>query len=156
MSSPGCVGGCGRPEPGHQQSPGLQVLRRGSIVCHSTDLPLSSHHPVNGDVEQESRHHTALPHSNLHLETVVATSHFVCEVAVKALDEKDDFLWDSICTEYALKAFPVDADKVDVELSLPFCALIDDVTQYEDLVCASSTLPETRLFLSKLLVYSIR
>ena len=64
--------------------------------------------------------------------SVIDTSSFACEVVVKALDEKDDFLWDSICTDYAPKAFPVDAVKsllevykVDVQLSLPFCAVLN-------------------------------
>ena len=75
MSSAGCVGGCGIPEPSHQQSPGLQVLLRGSIVYLSPIFRCSLHHPVNDDVNQESRHHTALPHPSHLLETVVGVSY---------------------------------------------------------------------------------
>ena len=63
---------------------------------------------------------------------------------------------------YAPKTVPVDAvdcllqvHKVELELSLPFSALLDDVTQCEDLVYASSTLPEAHLFLPQLLTYCI-
>ncbi len=56
----------------------------------------SPHHPVNGNVKKECRHHTALPHSSLHIKTMIAVSHLTCEVVVEAFDEKDDILWYSI------------------------------------------------------------
>ena len=43
--------------------------------------------------------------------------------------------------------------KVDVELSLPLCALLYDVTQDEDLVCASLSFPKPCLLSSQLLVH---
>ena len=93
----------------------------------------------------------ALPHSSFYFETVVAVFNFACEIVVKALDEKGYFLWDSKCAEYAPKTFPMDAVegllevyKNYVELSLPLCVLLNDITQCEDLVDASSTLPKTK------------
>ena len=95
---------------------------------------------------------------------MVAVSYFACRIVVKALDhdKKDNLLLSSICTEYAPKAVPVDAvesllevRKVDLELSLSFRALHDDVTQREYLVYTSSTLPKPHLFLSQLLGYCI-
>ena len=43
--------------------------------------------------------------------------------------------------------------KVDVELSLPLCAPLYDVTQDEDLVCASLSFPKPCLLSSQLLVH---
>lgn len=45
--------------------------------------------------------------------------------------------------------------RINVEFSLPSCALPYDITQSEELVCASSAFLETHLFLSQLLVYCI-
>ena len=60
----------------------------------------------------------------------------------------------------APQTFPVHAVKsllkvykVDVELSLPLCALLYDVTQDEDLVCASLFFPKPCLLSSQLLVH---
>ena len=68
---------------------------------------LSDHKIPNGDVEQDSWHHTAFPLSSLHLETVVVVSFCASEIVVKALDEKDNL--DNL--EYATKAVPVYAVK---------------------------------------------
>ena len=68
---------------------------------------LSDHKVPNGDVEQDSWHHTAFPLSSLHLETVVVVSFCTSEIVVKALDEKDNL--DNL--EYATKAVPVYAVK---------------------------------------------
>ena len=72
-------------------------------------------------------------------------SHSVLEVAVEALDNKDDMLWNSICSEYVPQNFVVDAVEslpkihvVNVQLPLPFSALFDNVVQSEDLVRSSS------------------
>ena len=105
-----------------------------------------------------------MPHSSLLLETVVAVSYFACKIVVKALDydEKDNLLLYSIFPEYVSKAVTVDiveslleVHKVDLERSLSFRALHDDVTQREYLVYTSSTLPKPLLFLPQLLVYCI-
>lgn len=105
-----------------------------------------------------------MPHSSLLLETVVAVFYFACKIFVKALDhdEKDNLLLYSIFPEYVSKAVTVDVvesllevHKVDLERSLSFRALHDDVTQREYLVYTSSTLPKPLLFLPQLLVYCI-
>ena len=162
MFSPGCVGGCRRPGPGQQQNPGLQVLIRGSIISYLI-FRSSPHHPVNCDVEQKSRHHKALPHSSLLLEAVVAVSYFACKIVVKALDndEKDNLLLYSICTEYASKAVTVDAvesllevHKVDLERSLSFRALHDDVTQREYLVYTSLSCWSTASFSRWIIIFA--
>lgn len=86
---------------------------------------------------------------------MVAVSYFACKIVVKALDhdEKDNLLLYSICTEYASKAVTVDAvesllevHKVDLERSLSFRALHDDVTQREYLVYTSLSCWSTASF----------
>ena len=49
----------------------------------------------------------------------------------------------------------LEVHKVDLELSLSFRALHDDVTQREYLVYTSFSLPKRHFFLAQLLVYCI-
>ena len=104
-----------------------------------------------------------MPHSSLLLETVVAVSYFACKIVVKALDhdEKDNLLLYSICTEYASKAVTVDAvesllevHKVDLERSLSFRALHDDVTQREYLVYTSLNCWSTASFSRWIIIFA--
>ena len=163
MSSPWCVGGSGRTETGHQQSPGLQVPLRGTILCLASDLPVFFRitQPVamwnrRADITQPC----LTPVFTWKLWSLFPTLHV--KIVVKALDEKDNLLWLSICTVCA-KGCPCgccrkpspQVPKVDVELSLPFRTLLDDVTQWKDLVYRSFALPEACLFLPQLLVYCI-
>ena len=121
-----------------------------------------SHHPVDGQVEEQRRHTTTLPHAGLHTEAGVAVAHSALEVVVEALDDQDNFLRDSVHPESSPETVSVDAVKgllkiyvVDVQLPLPFRALLD-ISQGEDLVCASSSFPESRLFFPELLVHCLR
>ena len=83
-------------------------------------------------------------------------------VVVEAFDDVDNLLWYTIGPKGAPKTFPVHAVKsllkvykVDVELSLPLSALLYDVTQGEDLVCASLSFPKSCLLSSQLLVHCV-
>lgn len=42
----------------------FKCCEEGPSYASQLILRCSLHHPVNGDVDQESRHHTALPHSS--------------------------------------------------------------------------------------------
>lgn len=75
-----------------------------------------------------------MSNTGLHIKAGLAVSHSAFEVAVEALDDKDDLLWNFICPEYAPETFSVDAVEglfeiqvVDIQLPLPFSALFDDV-----------------------------
>ena len=83
-------------------------------------------------------------------------------VVVEAFDDVDNLLWYTIGPKGAPQTFPVHAVKsllkvykVDVELSLPLNALLYDVTQGEDLVCASLSFPKSCLLSSQLLVHCV-
>ena len=83
-------------------------------------------------------------------------------VVVEAFDDVDNLLWYTIGPKGAPQTFPVHAVKsllkvykVDVELSLPLSALLYDVTQGEDLVCASLSFPKSCLLSSQLLVHCV-
>ena len=83
-------------------------------------------------------------------------------VVVEAFDDVDNLLWYTIGPKGAPQTFPVHAVKsllkvykVDVELSLPLSALFYDVTQGEDLVCASLSFPKSCLLSSQLLVHCV-
>jgi hypothetical protein len=52
---------------------------------------------------------------------------------------------------YAFKYF-LEIDKIDVQTSLPFMTLFNDVSQGEDLFCAASLFSETRLLFSQHLI----
>ena len=69
----------------------------------------------------------------------------------------------SISLKYAASTFSVDAVEsflemniVDVQVHLPFSALLDDVVQSEDLVRASSSFSKTCLLLSDSLVHCFK
>ena len=94
---------------------------------------------------------------------MVAVSYFACKIVVKALDhdEKDNLLLYSICTEYASKAVTVDAvesllevHKVELERSLSFRALHDDVTQREYLVYTSLSCWSTASFSRWIIIFT--
>ena len=83
-------------------------------------------------------------------------------VVVEASDDVDNLLWYTIGPKVAPQTFPVHAVKsllkvykVDVELSLSLNALLYDVTQGEDLVCASLSFPKSCLLSSQLLVHCV-
>ena len=83
-------------------------------------------------------------------------------VVVEAFDDVDNLLWYTIGPKGAPQTFPVHAVKsllkvykVDMELSLPLSALLYDVTQGEDLVCASLSFPKSCLLSSQLLVHCV-
>ena len=83
-------------------------------------------------------------------------------VVVEASDDVDNLLWYTIGPKGAPQTFPVHAVKsllkvykVDVELSLSLNALLYDVTQGEDLVCASLSFPKSCLLSSQLLVHCV-
>ena len=83
-------------------------------------------------------------------------------VVVEASDDVDNLLWYTIGPKVAPQTFPVHAVKsllkvykVDVELSLSLSALLYDVTQGEDLVCASLSFPKSCLLSSQLLVHCV-
>ena len=83
-------------------------------------------------------------------------------VVVEAFDDVDNLLWYTIGPKGAPQTFPVHAVKsllkvykVDVELSLSLNALLYDVTQGEDLVCASLSFPKSCLLSSQLLVHCV-
>ena len=83
-------------------------------------------------------------------------------VVVETFDDVDNLLWYTIGPKGAPQTFPVHAVKsllkvykVDVELSLPLSALLYDVTQGEDLVCASLSFPKSCLLSSQLLVHCV-
>ena len=83
-------------------------------------------------------------------------------VVVEASDDVDNLLWYTIGPKGAPQTFPVHVVKsllkvykVDVELSLPLSALLYDVTQGEDLVCASLSFPKSCLLSSQLLVHCV-
>ena len=83
-------------------------------------------------------------------------------VVVEAFDDVDNLLWYPIGPKEAPQTFPVYAVKsllkvykVDIELSLPICALLYDVTQGEDLVCTSPSFPKPCLLSSQLLVHCV-
>ena len=83
-------------------------------------------------------------------------------VVVEASDDVDNLLWYTIGPKVAPQTFPVHAVKsllkfykVDVELSLSLSALLYDVTQGEDLVCASLSFPKSCLLSSQSLVHCV-
>ena len=74
----------------------------------------------------------------------------------------DNLLWDPVCHEDAPKTISVDAIKgfveiykVDVQLSLSFSVLLNDVFQGEYLVYESSSFSKTPLLVSQSLIYSL-
>lgn len=78
---------------------------------------------------------------------------------VVALDELGQFLEYAICSKYAPKAVPLDPvesfleiNKVDVELSLPLRAFLNDVTKGEDLVNAAPFFVEACLLITQFVV----
>ena len=84
-----------------------------------------------------------MPDTSLDFKTGLAIPHSACEVVIEALDDMYNLLWDPVCPEDAPKTISVDAIKgffeiykVDVQLSQPFCALLNDVSQAEYLVYA--------------------
>ena len=82
--------------------------------------------------------------------------------AVEAFDDVDNLLWYTVSLKDVPQTFLVHAVKslliiykVDVELFLPLCALLYDVAQGEDLVCASLSFPKSCPLSSQLLVHCV-
>lgn len=93
-------------------------------------------------------------HSGLNFKPNFTPPYTVGKVVVVALDELGQFLGYAIRSKYAPKPVPVDAvesfleiNKVDVELSLPLRALLNDVAQGEYLVNAAPFFAEEPDFL---------
>ena len=102
--------------------------------------------------------------ARLHFKTGFAVAYSASVIVVEAFDDAAnlDLLWYPIGPKDAPQAFLVHAVKsllkaykVDVELSLPLCALLYDVTQGEDPVCASLSFPKPCLLPSQLLVHCV-
>ena len=98
--------------------------------------------------------------TSLHFKAGFAVAYSSCEVVVEAFDDVDNLLWYPISSKDAPQTFPVHTVKsllkvykVDEELSLPLCALLYDVTQGENLVCASLSFPKPCLLSSQLVVH---
>ena len=120
------------------------------------------HYPVSGHAEEHRRHCTALPDASLHFKAGFAFAYSACKVVVEAFDDVDNLLWYPIGPKDAPQTFLVHAVKsllkvykVDVELSLSLCALLYDVTQGGDLVCASLSFPKPCLLSSQFLVHCV-
>lgn len=93
---------------------------------------------------------------------MLTVSDLAHEVVIKTFNEKENLLWDPICTKYVPWTVSVNVVKgllkihdVDIQLPLPLCALFSDVTQCECLLRTSSTFPDLCLFFLKLVVYCI-
>ena len=116
----------------------------------------SLHHPVNGDVDQETTSHS-LPSLQSPLVNCGRCFLLASEIVVKALDEKDNFLWYSMCTRYAPEAFPVDAVESVSKSSLyhfVHCSMMLRNVKIRS-VDPLPFRPEARLFIPQLLVYCI-
>ena len=101
-----------------------------------------------------------MSHAGCDAEAGFAASHPACEV-VKAIDDEYNIVWHSICPEYVQETLLMDTIesffkvyKVDVQPSLPLCALFNDALQEKNLVTASSKSKRCFLF-SKLLTYCL-
>ena len=100
--------------------------------------------------------------TSLHFKAGFAVVYSACEVVLETFDDVDNLLWFPIGPKNAPQTFLVHAAKsllkiykVDVELSLPLCALLYDVTQGEDLVCTSLSFQNPCLLSSQLLVHCV-
>ena len=74
--------------------------------------------------------------AGLHFKAGFAVAYSACGVVVEAFDDVDNLLWYPIGLKDAPQTFPVHAVKsllkdykVNVDLSLPLCALLYDVTR---------------------------
>lgn len=100
-----------------------------------------------------------LSHSGLYREPLgdgVAHDDTALKMFIECFYDSDDLWWYSVGVQYLPEGVSMDTvkglpevHKVDVEGCVPFQALLYDVSQSEDLVHASSSLPEACLFLSK-------
>ena len=100
--------------------------------------------------------------ASLHFKPGFAVVYSLCEFAVEAFDDVDNLLWYTVSLKDVPQTFLVHAVKslliiykVDVELFLPLCALLYDVAQGEDLVCASLSFPKSCPLSSQLLVHCV-
>lgn len=101
-----------------------------------------------------------MPYSGPYLKTGGAWSHSARKASIEMLDDIDYVGWDSIASHDLPEAITMDAIKsllevyeVDVKLSMPFTALLNDIPESEDLVDASFHFPKTGLFITEYLVH---